>query len=193
MNKFVWLVILILILILIFTNKEIVEGYNDRHTNMTFEQCANLCEGTAGCFGFGYDNSDKNCFLADEALQRNPNNPDTLFLDEYHKSHVVCNKIEPILVASKNIPFTERRKNSVFVCSEAEDIHPQWYFHYKDKFINIGEGKNIDEIFDVDQYEVKAYRWPTNKYSTDQLDLLKSDREKQHYSGSNVTNLNRAT
>jgi len=187
------LVLFGLISILIFTlllmYSKPLEHYDARYTGMSFAKCAEFCKTTANCAGFGYDKENEICYPSQTTISGRP--LDSIFRREYSYNNAVCNKVDPIVVESKVPTFDMRRKNSVFACSETSDKQPQFYFHNKAEFTNIGEGKNIDEIFDVDEYEVRPYSWPRSRFDFDQLDLLIKERESQTFSSNNVTDLNR--
>jgi hypothetical protein len=186
------IIILLIVLIFILIIKDNnIEHYDERLTNTTFDQCAKFCKTTANCYGFGFDRQTQTCYPSRSTIVGKPLDPSILFKDYYSPSDATCNKVNPITEAGSSISFEKRRDNSVSVCTEREGLHPQWYLQSHDQFINIGEGKNIDEIFDIDDYTVNNYRWPVNKYDTNNLDLLINDRSVQELVRSQVTDINR--
>lgn len=193
MIKYCIIIVIIVIFFIVYQKMKIsmVEGYDERLENTSFEKCAEFCKTTAGCFGFGFEKEKKICYPAKETISGRPLDPKILYKDDYQKSNATCNKLEPIKKPEVGIPFSDRRANSVYVCTEAEGYHPQWYLHYNKTFKNIGEGKNIDEIYDVDEYNVKSYTWPTNKYDVNKLDYLLEQRDKQTINAGNITNVER--
>ena len=170
-------------------NMSITEGYDASFRDQSFEACAEFCKTTAGCLGFGYDQKSKICYPSKTSISGRP--VGSLFRSEYNYNNATCNKIKAVMEAGKGIPFSDRRNNSVYICSESSDKFPQYYFHNNGTFTNIGEGKVIDDIFDVEDYEVKTYKWPVNKFDYDQLDLLIKERENQEFVSDNVTQINR--
>lgn len=170
-------------------NKSLIEGYDARYTNTEFSDCAKFCKTTAGCYGFGYNKYTKTCYPSQTTINGLPT--DSIFKDQFTYSNSVCNKVKPITISNKEPSFVDRRSNSVFVCSENANTQPSYYFHNNDMFENIGEGRNIDDIFDVDMYEVKPYNWPKNKYDYNNTDLLNKERESQTYVQSTVTDVSR--
>lgn len=177
-NIIVISVILIIIFILInYNDKNIKEHYDDRYTNSTLEKCAKFCKTTSQCTSFGYDKESKTCYPSKSPISDKPEN--SIHVDSYSPTNVICNKFKPITQPEKAPGFAERRENSLFICSEREGLQPQQYFHNNDKLTKIDEGQNLDFITDVDQYKVKSYRWPRSKYDNDQLDLLLDVRKKQ--------------
>lgn len=184
------LIMVILLLILIYTtyNNKTIEGYDERLTNTSFQDCAEFCKTTENCYGFGYDKINKVCYPSQLIIAGRPT--DSIFRDEYLYTNATCNKFKPIINPSKNPPFDERRGNSVYICRESYDKFPQYYFYNNKTFTNIGEGKNIDEIFDVESYSVNPYEYPRNKFNLDNYDLLFKTVENQTYNKNNVTDLN---
>lgn len=191
MTIFLIILFIILLIIILYKTPITIEHYNDRLTNTTFEQCAKFCKTTANCYGFGYNKQQQVCYPSKSTITGKPLDPNILFKDSYTTQDSICNKIDPIIEPGTNISFDKRRANSIYVCTEKEGLHPQWYLHSHDEFINIGEGKNIDEIFDIDNYNVNSYRWTVNKYDKNNLDLLVHDRAIQNLIESEVTDINR--
>ena len=189
MNYYLILLIVCLIIYCIINENSIIEGYDAKYNDQTFEKCAEFCKTTAGCQAFGYDKINKICYPSESAISGQPVN--SIFGSEYNYNNATCNKPKAVMNAGKNIPFSDRRNNSLFVCTEDIDKFPQYYFHVKGQFKNIGEGKNIDDIFDVDDYEIKPYKWPKNKFNYDNVDLLIKERENQAFVSGNVTQLKR--
>jgi hypothetical protein len=169
----------------------IIEGYDDRYTDMSVTDCAQFCKTTAGCFGFGYDPRKKTCYPAKDTLLGPPLDPNTLFRASYNPNNVTCNKIDPIIEPNKYVPFDKRRSNSLYVCSERQGMQPLWYLHSRDRLRDIGEGAQIDEIFDVDIYNVRNHKWPINKYDFNNFDLLYNDRVSQELTPHTVTDMDR--
>lgn len=182
-------IIIGLFLIITYNPRSMIEGYDARYPNTGFTDCAEFCKTTAGCAGFGYNKYTNTCYPSQTTINGLPT--DSIFKDQFTYSNAVCNKVKPIMVANLDPSFVDRRSNSVFVCSENADIQPSYYFHNNDMFENIGEGRNIDDIFDVDMYQVKPYDWPKNKYDYNNTDLLNKERESQTYVQSTVTDVSR--
>ena len=183
------IIIIAIIVILLLSEKKIIEGYDARYTTISFSACAEFCKKTSGCNGFGYNKANNTCYPSQLPILGQP--LDSIFKSEYSYGNATCNKIKAIDIASKTPSFEARRSNSVYVCSESHDKHPQYYFHNKGEFKNIGEGRNIDNIFEVENYEVKPYNWPRNKFDYNQLDLLAKERENQTFVPENVTDIDR--
>ncbi len=185
----IYLFIISIIIIIIYLIYPKLEHYDARIINTTFNDCAEKCKTSYGCFAMAFDKTNNTCYLAKQTIDGKPRY--SIFREEYNPKQTICNKLQPVLYKEYDyIPFDERRKNSIYVCKEDNNF-PQWYLHTKGTFVNIGEGRNIDDIFDIDIYDMKDYPWPINKYSYDQLDLLLKDREKIFFIPENVTNLNR--
>ena len=193
------ILIIIIITILLYDkfNENTIEHYDDRLANITLEKCAKFCERKAGCFGFAYDQRNNICYPSKSTLMGRPVNENTLvptsiFRDDYSPDNAVCNKIGPIISPSKNPPFNERRMNSIFVCTEKEGKQPQWYLHHDgDKFENIGEGARIDELFDIDAYEVEPYNWPVSKFDAERTKYLVEQQQKNKLTKDTITNIAR--
>lgn len=183
--------IIILIIIYLQSHNNKLEHYNDRLENTDFQQCAQLCKTIAGCYGFGYDKNKKICYPSKTIINGRPLDSGIFYKDDYSPDNTVCNKLQPITQAMTNPQFTDRRANSVFICRESADKQPAWYLSYNNQFTNIGAGKNIDEIFTVDDYSVKNYNWPVGKFSIENTDYLLAQRDKQTFGPDQVTNLNR--
>lgn len=183
------ILILFIILIQILTNNQIIEGYDARYIDTSFSDCAKLCKTTANCSSFGYDKEKHICYPSQLSISGKP--LESLFKDEYLYSNATCNKVKTIDAPNPKPPFSDRRSNSVYICSESYDKQPQHYFHNKNSFKNIGDGRNIDDIFDVEAYPVKPYTWPRNRFDYDQSDLLIKQIENETYNKNNITNLDR--
>lgn len=183
------LLIIFVILFLYLSKKNIIEGYDARYTNTNFEACAQFCKTTENCHGFGYDKAHNICYPSQLIIAGKP--LDSIFKDQYSYGNAFCNKVNAIEDPIKHPTFVDRRRNSIFVCSENHDMQPSYYLHNNGTFKNIGEGKNIDDLFDIEDYEVKSYNWPRNRYDYDQLDLLMKERENQLYTPENVTDVSR--
>lgn len=183
--------LIISFILIILNNNRSYEHYDERIADTDLNKCAEFCKTRAGCFGFGYDKKNKVCYPSKSLIEGKPIDPEILYLDEYKDSNVSCNKLEPILKPMKDVPFDNRRKNSVYVCREKVDLFPQWYLHSDSEFENLGEGKNIDYVFDVDEYSVMQYKWPNNKYSIEQKKLLKDFRDDQELTPNKISNISK--
>lgn len=181
--------LIVLIFAILYYNREKVEGYDERIKDTKFDDCAKLCRTTANCRAFGYDKVKNICYPSQLPISGRP--IDQIFRDEYLYTNAVCNKEKLIEEPSKTPSFEERRSNSIFTCAETYDKAPQFYLYNNNKFKNIGEGKNIDGIFDIDEYEVKAYEWPRNNFGAGQDDLYLKQKENETYNKNNITDLNR--
>jgi len=184
----IWLIVLIIILLTIYKTK-IIEGYDARYTDTTFSKCAEFCKTTAGCYGFGYNKNKKICYPSALPIFGFP--LDSIFNSEYSYNNTTCNKTGAVETSNKKPAFEERRSNAVYICTETEGKQPQYYFHNKNTFNNMGEGKNIDKIFDVEVYEVRDFKWPRNRFDYDQKDLLIKEKESQTFVPNNITDLDR--
>ena len=184
-----FIILLCLVTIIYFNNKKVIEGYEDRFTGTSIDACANFCKTTAGCTSFAYDKTNDICYPSQVVISGNPIQSN--HKDSYSKDHLHCNKVDTVKVPTKDLPFDERKSNAMFVCYEDEGKHPQLYFHNQGKLNRLDEGQNFDYLPEVDNYEVKPYRWPQSKYNKDQLELLYEDRLKQYYLPSTVTDMDR--
>jgi len=185
-----WIIIMImLIMFFVYYNRPLIEGYDARLKDTGFDECAKFCRTTANCRAFGYDKINKICYPSQVLITGRP--LDSIFRDEYLYTNASCNKEKFIENPAINPSFEERRSNSVFACTEDYKKAPQFYLYNKDKFKNIGEGKNIDEIFDIDVYEVNQFSWPRNNFGPGQDDLYFKTKENETYNKTNITDLNR--
>ena len=188
------IIIILLLIYLSFNSKYIVENYDERLTNMSFEQCAKTCKVISGCFGFAFDKKNNICYPSKDTLVGKPYDSNVLFIDSYSPNNVICNKWKPIVSPQKNPPFDERRGNSIFVCKKNSIAHPQWVLESRNRLRDLGEGVRVDVVFDIDSYDVVDHQWPINKYDISNIDLLAHDRTLQGYNQvtiTNVTNHNR--
>lgn len=181
--------IIILIIIIFYYNRPIIEGYDARLKETNFDECAKFCRTTANCRAFGYDKFNKICYPSQVLITGRP--LDSIFRQEYLYTNATCNKEKFIEDPQQYPSFKDRRSNSIFVCTEDYKKAPQFYLYNKSEFKNIGEGKNIDEIFDIDVYEVKPFNWPRNNFGPGQEDLYFKKKENETYNETNVTDLNR--
>lgn len=184
----IWIIVLIF-LILYFYNKQNIEGYDARIKDTNFDECAKFCRTTANCRAFGYDKFKKICYPSQTVIAGRP--IDSIFRDEFLYTNATCNKEKYIEDPSTEPSFEERRSNSIFTCTEDYKKAPQFYLYNKNTFTNIGEGKNIDNIFDIDVYEVKPFNWPRNNFGPGQDDLYIKKIENETYNKNNITDLNR--
>lgn len=185
----IYYIIIAFIILVILWNFQIIEGYDARYTNTSFTDCAIFSKTTAGCNGFGYDTKNQICYPSKTIIDGKPLY--SIFKDEYTEDNAFCNKIQPIEDPNPNPGFVDRRKNSVFICTETKGQHPQYYFENKNAFNNIGEEKNIDDIFDVESYAVKPYNWPVNNFDQNQTDIYQKKKANEVVTPENTTNVNR--
>ena len=183
------LIIILIIFIIMINNNKIIEGYDARYEDISFDKCAEFCKTTSNCSGFGFDALKKICYPSQLPIGGKP--LESLFKDQYLYSNATCNKIKSITEPNPIPPFDQRRSNSIYTCTETYDKQPQYYFHNRNSFKNIGEGRNIDDIFDVEEYPVRPYNWPRNRFDYDQKDLLIKTIENETYNKNNITDLNR--
>jgi hypothetical protein len=183
------LIIALIILISYYKKSNIIEGYDARYTNTTFAECAEFCKTTSNCWGFGYDKSNNICYPSQTIISGQP--LDSLYKDEYTYENAFCNKVNAIEDPNSNPSFVDRRANAVYACTETYGKQPSYYLHDKGTMTNIGAGRNIDGIFNVEFYEVRPYKWPRNRFDYDQLDLLMKERENQLYTPQNITDVDR--
>jgi hypothetical protein len=186
---YLYIIALIFVILLIYLKGNTIEGYDDRIQNTTFEECAKKCKTIENCYGFGFDKENSICYVSKSTISGRP--VYALFKDQYLYANSSCNKVQPIVIPTKNPPFADRRSNAVYVCRENENMQPAYYFHNKGKFDEIGEGRNIDSIFNVEDYSIDAYKWPINNFNVDQKDLLYKAIENQTFTPQNVTDVKR--
>jgi len=183
------LIIILTLIIFYYYNIPLIEGYDARFKDTDFNDCAKFCRTTANCRAFGYDKFNKICYPSQVLITGRP--LDSIFRDQYLYTNAVCNKEKFIENPGEFPPFEERRSNSVYTCTEEYNKAPQFYLYNKGIFKNIGEGKNIDDIFDIDDYEVKPFNWPRNNFGPGQDDLYFKKKENETYNSTNITDLNR--
>lgn len=189
MKKVYIIFIIIIILIIIYFNKNksaIIEGYDARFDNMDMVTCADFCKTNSNCYGYAFDKVDKVCYPSESSLGGYPK--DSIFKSEYSENNVVCNKFKPITEANNEPAFVDRRMNAIYICRESPTDHPKYYYHNKGKLNDIGNGKMIDHIIDVEAYKVLPYSWPKDKFDYNQTDLLLQYLSGQNILPSNVTN-----
>lgn len=145
--------VLILILVLLIIQKPIIkEHYESAHNDLSFDNCGKKCKETANCYAFGHNNSSK-CYLSEMSLDRTAIKDSGMkHSGEYEEKHIVCNKAIPIVQPNKRPAFHERRSNSFYSCSNADNAY---YIHNKDKMMKMEEGVNFDYITDIDFYMVE--------------------------------------
>jgi hypothetical protein len=163
-----------------------IEGYDARFDNMDMITCADFCKTHSNCGAYGFDKVNKVCYPAENPLGGYPK--DSLFKDEYSDNNVVCNKFKVIKNAINEPAFVDRRMNAIYICTETPTDNPKYYYHNKGKLEDIGNGKMIDHIIDVEAYKVLPYSWPKDKYDYNQTDLLLKMLSGQNILPSNTTN-----
>lgn len=178
-----WIIILLLLILLIST----VEPYDNLVSDSSLDNCANWCKTTENCYGFGYDPINKKCFPSQHLIEGKPVN--ALYRDLYSPSNLSCNKVQPIVTSKSadQLTLDERRKNSIYICKENEGMQPSWYIHQNNKFLNIGSGKNLDEIYNVDVYDVRPYEWSKIKKQS----VINADKLAHTFDDRTVTDINR--
>lgn len=164
-----WIIVILCLILLYYYST--IEYYDERITSTPLSDCAKICQHTTNCYGFAYDKEGGSCYLSKDVLTGKPR--DALYRDLYYPSNLACNKIQPIVKSNYLPTLNERRKNSIYVCRDDIDTQPSWYLYHNGTFTNIGFGKNLDEIYNVDVYETKDYDWPINKFHGENIDLLK--------------------
>lgn len=169
------MLILVLVLLCAFVfNKNVmiksknIEGYDDIHSNLNINDCANLCKTTEGCFGFGHHLN--KCYLSNSVIVNYPIH--SIYKDFNISDHVVCNKTIVVLTADNNLSEFERKGNAIFICKYPDSVSQQLRYHNKNKFIKLDEGQNFDFMTNVEDYEVGPYRWPESLYEAEQRDTL---------------------
>jgi hypothetical protein len=181
--------LVILIIKIIFFNKKSIESYDARYVDINVDNCAKFCKKTVGCQSFAFDAKNKVCYPSKRELFGISYG--SLFEKQYKPTNLVCNKFKAINKPTKNPSFVDRKSNAIFACNETVGLQPQLYFHNKNRLNNIEEGQNPDFITQVDNYHVNCYRWPINKYDTDQLDLLRREKQNRILSNKTVTMMDR--
>lgn len=185
---FLLLLFIILLVYLIMRPSNInIEAYDDLVSNISLDKCAEWCKTTENCYGFAYDAVTKKCYPSYNLLEGKPR--DSIYRDFYRPSNTSCNKIQPVVThkLQNELTLDERRKNSIYICREREDMQPSWYLHQNNRFLNIGSGKNLDEIYNVDVYDVRPYEWSKIK----QTSVIDKQNLDQQYNNKTVTNIDR--
>jgi len=172
-------------------NNSIIEGYDARYQNTSFEKCAEFCKTTSGCLAFAYDVHSKTCYPSKETLF-GPS-ADAIFKDGYSIGHTKCRKLNPIVEPTKKLSIVQKRGNSIYSCVENDNLQPQLYLHDKGIFKRLDEGRNIDDIFGIEDYSINSFTWPTNRFNLNQLDLLKLEKDKRRFTSDTVTDIQRVT
>lgn len=182
----IYILIIIILFILLF-KKNTIEGYDIKRENISFEDCAELCKTGSNCYGFGYNKQTSTCYPSQNTIMGPPT--DTIHRGEYKKENATCNKFSAITTPLQKIPLDDRRKNSLFVCSESNNLFPQTFLHNQNKFENIGEGRNIDEIFQVDDYSVQEIKWPDRYINNNELTVLEDNNLNAKYPVKSVSEI----
>jgi len=183
-------IIIIVILFFLYysiTYNTSIEGYDAKLSNTTLDDCSKFCKTTAGCYGFAYNNDKKICYPSQDMIIGRPE--DTVYRGEYTKDNIVCNKSQPITTELQTVPFDQRRANSIFVCTNSEEVFPQTYLHNEGKLTKIGEGKNIDEIFQIDDYKVDKYDWTKRILNNNELSVLHDGLKESGYKINNISDI----
>jgi hypothetical protein len=162
--------ILIIIIICLFyiyntMSKTTIEGYDEKITNATFENCARFCKSTAQCAGFDYKNNQ--CYPSMTPILGKPGN--SLFKDEYNQKFSRCNKAFTIQEPMKEEANTVKRPNGTFIChnlqnSEDKNIESLikdndgskiYAFHNRD-YIEVLDGETPPAY---DDYDIIEHKW----------------------------------
>jgi hypothetical protein len=186
-THYIFIILLVLIIgYFIRPQNLMIEGYDARFDNMDMITCADFCKTHSNCAGYGFDKINKVCYPSESPLGGYPK--DSIFKDEYSENNVVCNKFKLIENANNDPAFVDRRMNAIFICRESPTDHPKYYYHNKAQLNDIGNGKQIDKIIDVEAYKVLPYSWPKDKFDYNQTDLLLKYLAGQNILPSNTTN-----
>lgn len=186
----VYYIILLLIIIILYflsLNKKMIEGYDARFDDMDIITCANFCKTNSNCFGFAYDKANNICYPSETTVGDYPT--DSIFKNEYSENNTSCNKFKVIVDPDDTPAFVDRRMNAIYMCKEDINKHPKYYYQNLGKMIDIGNGKMIDHIIDVEDYKVLPYSWPKDQFDYNQTDLLLKTLSAQNILPSNTTNM----
>lgn len=204
----IFIIIFIIIIILNKNNK--IEGYDSIKTQNTLVSCANICKTTNNCFGFGYNKPDGTCYLSQKPLF-DLSNLDSKYVDEYNKSHIICNKIDPVMDYMNDITKAKLINNAAYNChntttkdmgfpddqrNEKKNNPATLYLSKDDRFKKI---KDLDYLYRYELpevYKVRDYDWDKEKYLDDMFinkqnllhDMLSTDPGHVFQIKSNILN-----
>lgn len=185
------LILLCILIIIYYVNDKwkVIEGYDARFDNMDMVTCADFCKTHSNCYGFAFDKVNKVCYPSESSMGGYPK--DSIFKNEYSEKNTVCNKFKVIENANNTPAFVDRRMNAIYICTETPDDHPKYYYHNNGTLNDIGDGKSIDKIIDVEAYKVLPYVWSKDKFDYNQTDLLLKMLSEQNVLPNNVTDFKR--
>lgn len=151
------LLIFLLVLILIY-NYYSNEGFDEKITNATFENCARFCKMTANCAGFSYDNENNLCYPSSTYILGKPTS--SIYKKEYSPKFKTCNKTFAIKNPMNESGDNIKRPNAIYQCSEPNKEN-YFLMHNKDKVTQIDlKSANTNEFND---YPIKPYMWSNNE------------------------------
>ncbi len=153
------IIMIIIIIICIFNINRSIESFQ-LYKEKTLANCLNLCKESRHCYGavFGTPKSAKNnkCLLSREPINVKEL-LGKLFYNSNNDTDVVCvkpyNEYESKLCPS----LAERRRKSIFICTDKLNSTPKNYLHNNDQLYQIHEKVMLDNIKDIKPYTIKNY------------------------------------
>jgi hypothetical protein len=112
------LIIFLIALILKKQNKNQIENYDGKISNLTLTQCGTECTMGENCRAFAYKPISSTCYLSKKNILGEP--MESAYSKDYSKLDRRCNKINPIN-DTDFISDTTLTQNSVYVCSDGEN------------------------------------------------------------------------
>ena len=149
--QIILIVICIIIAIIIIYNNNI-EGFDEKVTDATYNNCGQMCTKILGCAGFAVDSEMNTCYLSKKPILGRPE--ESIFNMEYKNTMPRCNKIEPVTdpVIASNIAL---KKNATYICL------PNGQEDKQTIKVIVNDEKEITNIKDLDNIHIDNYTFET--------------------------------
>lgn len=158
MTLLIFLLVLILIIsIYNFYPCDQNEGFDEKITSATLENCTRFCKMTANCSGFSYDDKNNLCYPSVTPILGRPGS--SIYKDKYSSRLKTCNKTFAIKNPMNESADNIKRPNAIYRCSEPEK-EDYFLMHNQDKLAQINlKSANNNKFND---YPIKPYLWPND-------------------------------
>lgn len=164
MKFFLYLLIIlcVILIIIVYTKKcNNIEKYDALVDDTSFNNCAFICKMINNCTGFGYDDKNKKCYLANKLFD-DIDNDKRKYVDFFDKNNALCYKIIPIKKYDEDTTYSELLNNAIYKCNK-QDI--PYLFVKNSETVNIEV--NTDDTYknsDIKPYKTFDFNWNTNRF-----------------------------
>jgi len=162
-----------------------MEHYDARISGLNLNECGTECTKGVDCVGFGYNPTEKKCYLSKSTILGEPSFG--LYKDEYSKLNRVCNKINRI-TDSDRIDGNTLTQNSVYMCADGmNNVSTRFQYANLGATSLDGAKTTIYDSADIDylspenvSYTTYDIKWPKKKediFVGEQNPVVRIDKE----------------